>query len=181
MISDIALCNHHLRVRSRRASRACLIGAIAMPVAVLATLLSGGGLPGIFGGAMGLSLSYAPSTLALGLAALAAMASVLYSAGALLAAQRLLLHVADGQWFDIRSGKAIRAMGAWGMTGAGLGSLAPTPVGILTIGAGPGQKSLVISVGSGPLPGLIFGMVLYLIGDVMKRAAALARHHVAIV
>lgn len=181
-MSDIALSNHRLRVRSRRASWACLIGAIAMPAAVLATLLSGDGLAGIFGSAMGLSLSYAPSTLALGLAALAAMAPVLCAAGALLAARRLLLHFADGQWFDIRSGKAIRAMGAWGMTGAGLGLLAPTLVGlILTMGAGPGQKSLVISVGSGPLLGLIFGMVLYLIGDVMKRAAALARDHAAIV
>jgi len=89
---------------------------------------------------------------------------------------------AEGELFGERAALGLMRAGVWTLAGAVLTILAPTVSGlILTYDAEPGHRMLTISVGSGSLIGLVLAAVFYLLGDVQRRAAALARDHAQIV
>ncbi|MEM7546580.1 MAG: DUF2975 domain-containing protein [Pseudomonadota bacterium] len=179
---DTVLSDRTLKRRSRVAAGLCLGAAVFLPLSVLAALALGNGASALYASRIGLSLSHAPSGAAIILATIVALLPALCASAALLSARRFLSHVADGRWFDQTAGRAIRNMGLWGIAGAICGLVAPSLIGlILTAGAAAGERSLVISIGSGPLLALLFGAVLYLIGDVMRRAAALSADHASII
>lgn len=163
-----------LRRRSRLAAHACLILAALLPLAV-GFVLGVGGIEALLSAAPGSVEALSPGPFQTLLAMAFASVPVLLTAAALMAARRCLMIFAGGRWFGAEAAQALAAMAARIALAAVAGLLAPTAIWLtLSAAAGPGERMLVVGIGSGPLLGLLFGAVLWVIADVMARAARLA-------
>lgn len=101
---------------------------------------------------------------------------------ALVAAGRCFRCFAEGSYLSHPAASALRHFGQRVAIAAGLGLILPTALGLLlTLDAAPGERLLILSVGSTPLLGLLFGGMVWAIGAVMARAAVLADEHAQIV
>ena len=160
-----------LRLLSARLALGCAMMAALLPLLVLAGLAAGGPSE-LLSAATGQPMRIAPggAELALGLA-LALVPACLLSAG-FLAARLALRAFAAGAW--VAAAPALRAFGRWtalaGVAGMGL----PTALGLaLMLGAPPGERVLAISVNSGAVTAMLTGAVIWAVGHVWARTAAL--------
>lgn len=167
-----------LRARSRRMAAACGVVALLLPVAVAGTFVVNA--PETFAEAYPASATAARGQVTL--AIVLALLPVLAAGHAFWAARQGFLAAAEGAWFSKRFATAIRRFGARLMVAAGIAVLMPTLIGLaLTLHAREGERQLVVALSSEPLLGAGLGAVIWLLGDVQARAAALAREHAQIV
>ena len=160
-----------LRHRSAVLAAFCTGIAVALPALVLVVWVTGG----ITSGAESLG-SFLPAA---GMAARAAVLvltltpALLLTAG-FLAARRMLRAFATGRWFEPGTVRALAAFGRWTALAGLAGVLVPTLVGlVLSVGAPPGARTLVVSIGSGPVLAMLIGAVIWTLGRVWARAAQL--------
>ncbi len=172
------LADTRLKRRSRVAALVCLVMAFLLPASVAAVLAYAG--PGAL--VSGSPSGFDPTRLALFLAGLAGFAPALLAGAALLSARACLEVFAAGRWFEPDAAAALRRMAARMIAAAAAALVAPTAIWlILSAGAPEGERMLVVEIGSGPLLGVVLGAAVWLISDVMARAAELAADHAEIV
>ncbi len=174
-----------LRRRSRVLARMCLVLAAGLPVLLVMHWLEGGigGLAERLTGPLeGAEFRPDPAAFQLALAVALAMLPMGAVGMALLAGRRCFLAFADGGWFTEAPAKALQACGRWSFIAAGLGLVMPTVLTlVLTLHAAPGGRILSITLSSETLLGALAGGMLWLLGDVQRRAARLASDHAQII
>ncbi|MEQ8346762.1 MAG: hypothetical protein RIB84_21080 [Sneathiellaceae bacterium] len=107
---------------------------------------------------------------------------VLLLAAGLLAARRCFRLFRQGAWFTGGAVAALRDFGSRVVLAGIAGLLLPTLLGLLlSIGNAPGQRALVIAIGSGPVLGILLGGAVWAMALVMLRAVAIAEDHAQIV
>jgi hypothetical protein len=169
-----------LQRTSLRLARLATTLAILLPLAGAWTWFSAD--PSVLVARASLSPLTAPSGLALGIAGLISLVPALLLSRALLSARRAFLLVARGAFLMLANADALRAFGRYVLLAALAGLLAPTLIGlVLSAGNPPGARSLVLSLDSTSLVGLLFGATLWTVAGLMARAAILADEHEQIV
>ena len=146
----------------------CLLLAIALPVAV-AWLWTTSAHPPLS------PLPSAPDARLRPVGALIALTPTLLLSWALLLARRCLDKFAAGHFFDWQVIRDMRGFAKWGFWAAFAGVLAPTAIGLaLTFDAPPGQRMLVISIGSEQTLGMLVSGVFWVMAGALARAAGIA-------
>lgn len=156
----------------------CFGFAALLPIAIILTLTVGPNLADLAAEEYGVAY---PGPLPFDVAALiwaAALAPAALTSAMLLIAARALARFARGDWFHRSAGAAVRAIGA--LVGAILAVEFVFDV-ILQFALQPNGGSLDISISSGGVLTALLALALFLIGDVLTRAAALAEDNAAIV
>jgi hypothetical protein len=172
---DGALCR-----RSRRLAHLCAAFAVALPVGVVVSCAAGQ-VPDLPGLSKTIDLA-ALVWWQVGIVLAGMLAPVLPVSLALLVARRCFLAVGRGAIFTLETVAALRRIAGLVTLGGIAGLIAPTVVVLgATVLAAPGQRQLAISISSGPLLTLVLGAVVYLIADIMQRAARMAEDHAQIV
>lgn len=170
-----------LRRLSGRLATAALVLAVALPLLVVWFWLVGDPAAQ-FERVAGVRLAHVPEPWQVGVAALLALLPSLVLSAALLAAWRCFRGFASGSYLTREAAAALRRMGFRVGLAAGLGLVLPTLLGlVLTASAAPGQRQLVISLGSDQALGMLVGGMVWAIGEVLERAATLADDHAQIV
>jgi hypothetical protein len=160
-----------LKRAGARLQAACLAAAVAVPAAAALALLAAPDRP----------WAEAPAALQ-ALAGAAALAPALLLGWALLAAGRCCALFRRGRFLTRDNAAALRATAGRGALAAAAGLTAPTAIGLLlTAAAPPGERTLVLQIGSGPLLGLLLAGLLWAMAEVMAQAAEMAEDHAQIV
>ncbi|SMF33023.1 Protein of unknown function [Tistlia consotensis] len=96
--------------------------------------------------------------------------------------RRLFLHYAQGEVFSVDAALCLSGFARAVLVWALLQPLANGAAGaILTLGNPPGQRALALSLGTGELGALAIGLVLLVIGRVMREASRLADENASFV
>jgi hypothetical protein len=153
---------------------ACCVGAAMLMPGLVAVAWGFGGASGLLSGMAGRPIDVTAGPVALTFAAALTLVPALLLSAAFLAARRALLAFAAGAWFGAATPIALRAFGRWTALAGLAGLVLPTALGLaLTMGAPAGERVLTISVGSGTLTAVLTGTVVWALGHVWARAAAL--------
>lgn len=164
----------------RRLARACLVLAVAIPAAAAAGLWLAD--PATLMHRAGLSSDLPVAPVQWALAGGLGLLSPLVLATALLQARRCFRHFAGGSPFTQDAVRAFRRFAAWIAAACAVGLITPTLLSlVLSLGAAPGARSLVIRLDSHVLLGLLVAGLVWAFAAVLARATALADDHAQIV
>lgn len=160
-----------LRRRSANLATLCAGIAITLPVFILVSQATDGAVSGVVHQG---SSAWASGPLWAALVLTVTLVPALMLAAGFLAARRALLAFAAGRWFDAGTVRDVAAFGRWTACAGLAGLVVPTLVSlILAIGAPPGERALVVSIGSGAVVAMLTGGVIWTLGHVWTRATRL--------
>lgn len=158
----------------RRIALACLIVALLLPVAVVAT----GGSNGMAEALVrlpeqGIAGPVPPATHVVMM--LLVLVPVLLTSAALLEARRCFAAFSTGDWFSPVQPRALAGCGRYLLMAAVMGLILPTLLGlVLTANAPEGQHVLTVSISGQAVIGALIGAMLWSLGRVWARAQHIA-------
>lgn len=136
--------------------------------------------PEAMAGRIGLSLAGGVSPILYGLAGIASLLPVVLMSAALLSARRWFQLLGRDIALTAANVVALRDFGRFVTWSSVAGLVAPSVIGAL-LSAGAGEARLIVSIGSTPALGLIFGGVIWAMASVTDEASAIADDHAQII
>lgn len=180
VLGKAGLADEELRVLSAWLAGAAIGLAMLLPLAAVWAWFSAE--PSALAAEAGLPAGFSLSTGLWIAGGVLALVPVGLLSAALLAASRCFALFRRGVYLTGTNVDALSAFGARIALAGVAGMIVPTLLSLLlSAGAPPGSRALVVSLDSTALLGLIFGGMLWAIAGVMARAVAIADDHAQIV
>jgi|GEM_PF-2631418 len=174
MNPDTSLANHRLQRRSRLGALACRIVGGAIPALLLATWVIGDA-PVAALSRLGQPPDHMLSTTQLVLATALSLLPALALARALFGIAGCFDCFARGDWFGPGQPRALAVAGRWLLISGVLALMVPTLLGlVLTLNAAPGAHVLAVSISSNGILAILFGTLLWALGQIWAVAHSIA-------
>jgi len=174
MNPDTSLANHRLQRRSRLGALACRVVGGAIP-ALLLLSWAAGTAPAAALSQIGQPPDHMLSAIQLVLAAALSLLPALALARSLFGIAGCFDCFARGDWFGPGQPRALAVAGRWLLISGVLALVVPTLLGlVLTLNAAPGARVLALTVSSNGILAILFGTLLWVLGNIWAVAHSIA-------